>query len=91
MEFIIRENIIPFTNINLALFILCYFKPYSNYINYDYLYSISYCWNHIIFITFNGAYFIDNTTFKRMAIRKNCQCLFFTLEILFYIIYHFYM
>jgi len=70
MEFIIRENIIPFTNINLALFILCYFKPYSNYINYDYLYSICYCWNHIIFITFNGAYFIDSTTFKRMAIRK---------------------
>jgi len=70
MEFIIRENIIPFTNINLALFILCYVKPYNNYINYDYLYSISYCWNHIIFFTFNGAYFIDNTTFKRMAIRK---------------------
>jgi hypothetical protein len=70
MEFIIRENIIPFTNINLALFILCYFKPYYNYINYDYLYSICYCWNYIIFFTFNGAYFIDNTTFKRMAIRK---------------------
>jgi hypothetical protein len=70
MEFIIRENIIPFTNINIALFILCYFKPYNDYIKYDYLYSISYCWNHIIFITFNGAYFIDNTTFKRMAIRK---------------------
>jgi hypothetical protein len=70
MEFIIREHIIPFTNINLALFILCYFKPYNNYITYDYLYSISYCWNHIIFITFNGAYFIDSTTFKRMAIRK---------------------
>jgi len=70
MEFIIRENIIPFTNINLALFILCYFKPYNNYIKYDNLYSISYCWNHIIFITFNGAYFIDNTTFRRMAIRK---------------------
>jgi hypothetical protein len=50
MEFIIRENIIPFTNINLALFILCYFKPYSNYINYYYLYSICYCWNHIIFL-----------------------------------------
>jgi hypothetical protein len=70
MEFIIREHIIPFTNINLALFILCYFKPYNNYITYDYLYSISYCWNHIIFFTFNGAYFIDSTTFKRMAIRK---------------------
>jgi hypothetical protein len=70
MEFIIRENIIPFTNINIALFILCYVKPYNEYIDYDYLYSISYCWNHIIFITFNGAYFIDNTTFKRMAIRK---------------------
>ena len=40
MEFIIRENIIPFTNINIALFILCYFKPYYNYINYNYLYSI---------------------------------------------------
>jgi hypothetical protein len=70
MEFIIRENIIPFTNINLALFILCYFKPYNNYITYNYLYSICYCWNYIIFFTFNGAYFIDNTTFKRMAIRK---------------------
>jgi len=70
MEFIIRENIIPFTNINLALFILCYFKPYSIYIDYDYLYSICYCWNYIIFFTFNGAYFIDNTTFKRMAMRK---------------------
>jgi hypothetical protein len=76
MEFIIREHIIPFTNINLALFILCYFKPYSNYINYinyinyDNLYSISYCWNHLIFFTFNGAYFMDNTSFKRMAIRK---------------------
>jgi hypothetical protein len=70
MEFIIRENIIPFTNINLALFIVCYFKPYNIYISYDYLYSICYCWNYIIFFTFNGAYFIDNTTFKRMAIRK---------------------
>lgn len=84
MEFIIRENIIPFTNINLALFILCYFKPYINYvnyINYDNLYSISYCWNHIIFFTFNGAYFMDNTSFKRMVLEKNYQCLFFTLEI----------
>jgi hypothetical protein len=36
MEFIIRENIIPFTNINLALFALCYFKPYNIYIDYDY-------------------------------------------------------
>jgi hypothetical protein len=66
-EFIIRENIIPFTNINLALFALCYFKPF---INYDYLYSICYCWNHIIFFTFNAAYFMDNTSFSRMAIRK---------------------
>ena len=39
MEFIIRENIIPFTNINLALFALCYYKPYINYINYDNLYK----------------------------------------------------
>ena len=70
MEFIIRENIIPFTNINLALFTLCYFKPHSNYIDYDYLYSISYCWNHLIFFTFNGAYIMDNTSFKRMAIRR---------------------
>ena len=73
MEFIIRENIVPFTNINLALFTLCYFKPYNNcknYINYDYLYSICYCWNFIIFFTFNGAYFMDNTCFRRMAIRK---------------------
>jgi hypothetical protein len=71
MEFIIRENIIPFTNINLALFTLCHLKPYNNYIDYDYLYSICYCWNHLIFFTFNGAYFMDNTSFKRMAIRKN--------------------
>ena len=70
MEFIIRENIIPFTNINLALFTLCYYKPYANYITYDYLYSISYCWNHIIFFTFNAAYLMDNTSFKRMAIRR---------------------
>jgi hypothetical protein len=70
MEFIIRENIIPFTNINLALFALCYFKPKSYYIDYDFLYSISYCWNHLIFFTFNGAYFMDNTSFKRMAIRR---------------------
>jgi hypothetical protein len=70
MEFIIRENIIPFTNINLALFALCYFKPKSYYIDYDFLYSISYCWNYLIFLTFNGAYFIDSTSFKRMAIRK---------------------
>lgn len=70
MEFIIREKIIPFTNINLALFALCYFKPKSYYIDYDFLYSISYCWNYLIFFTFNGAYFIDSTTFKRMAIRK---------------------
>ena len=70
MDFIIRENIIPFTNINLALFTLCYFKPYNNYIDYDYLYSICYSWNHIIFLTFNGAYFMDNTSFKRMAIRR---------------------
>jgi hypothetical protein len=70
MEFIIREHIIPFTNINLALFILCYLKPYNNYIDYNYLYSISYCWNYMIFFTFNGAYLVDNTTFQRMAIRK---------------------
>ena len=70
MEFIIREHVIPFTNINLALLILCYFKPYNNYIDYNYLYSISYCWNYMIFITFNGAYLVDSTTFKRMAIRK---------------------
>jgi hypothetical protein len=70
MEFIIREKIIPFTNINLALFVLCYFRPRLYYINYDFLYSISYCWNYVIFFTFNGAYFIDSTTFKRMAIRK---------------------
>jgi len=71
MKFIIRENIIPFTNFNLVLFALCYFKPFTNYVSYDYLYSINYSWNHIIFFTFNGAYFIDNTSFKRMAIRKN--------------------
>lgn len=70
MDYIIRENIIPFTNINLALFALCYFEPYSKYIDYDYLYSVSFCWNHLIFFTFNAAYFIDNTSFKRMAIRK---------------------
>ena len=70
MEFIIREKIIPFTNINLALFALCYFRPRPYYIDYDFLYSISYCWNYLIFLTFNGAYFIDSTTFKRMAIRK---------------------
>lgn len=70
MEFIIREKIIPFTNINLALFALCYFRPIPYYIDYDFLYSISYCWNYLIFLTFNGAYFIDSTTFKRMAIRK---------------------
>ena len=70
MEFIIREKIIPFTNINLALFALCYFKPKSYYIDYDFLYSISYCWNYLIFFTFNGAYLVDNTSFKRMAIRK---------------------
>lgn len=70
MEFIIREKIIPFTNINLALFALCYFRPRPYYIDYDFLYSISYCWNYLIFFTFNGAYFIDRTTFKRMAIRK---------------------
>lgn len=70
VEFIIRDKVIPFTNFNLALFALCYFKPYSNYINYDYLYSISYCWSHLIFITFNGAYFIDNSSFRRITIRK---------------------
>ena len=70
MEFIIREKIIVFTNINLALFALCYFRPTPYYIDYDLLYSISYCWNYLIFFTFNGAYFIDSTTFKRMAIRK---------------------
>ena len=70
VEFIIRDKVIPFTNFNLALFALCYFKPYVNYIDYDYLYSLSYCWNHLIFFTFNGAYFIDNTCFRRMAIRR---------------------
>jgi len=67
---IINEKIVVFTNINLALFALCYFKPRPQYINYDFLYSISYCWNYLIFFTFNGAYFIDNTCFLRMAIRK---------------------
>ena len=70
MQYMIRENIICFTHINSLLFILCYFKPYSDYVNYDYLYSISYCWNYLIFFTFNGANIIDNTCFKRMAIRK---------------------
>lgn len=70
MEFIIRDKVIPFTNFNLALLALCYIKPYINYINYDYLYSISYCWTHLIFITFNAAYFIDNSSFRRMTIRK---------------------
>ena len=70
IEFIIRDKVIPFTNFNLALFALCYFKPYVNYIDYDYLYSINYCWTHLIFFTFNAAYLIDNTSFTRMAIRK---------------------
>jgi hypothetical protein len=69
-EYIIRENIICFTHINTLLFTLCYFKPYSNYLDYDNLYSISYCWNCLIFVSFNGANIIDNTCFKRMAIRK---------------------
>ena len=70
VEFIIRDKVIPFTNFNLALFALCYFKPYVNYIDYDYLYSINYCLTHLIFITFNAAYFIDNSSFRRMTIRK---------------------
>ena len=69
-EYFIRENIICFTHINSLIFTLCYFRPYSNYINYDYLYSLSYCWNCLIFITFNVANIIDKTCFKRMAIRK---------------------
>ena len=83
MKFVIRENIFVFTNINLLLFALCYYRPiisyinYINYINYDYLYSICYCWNYIIFLTFNGAYCMDNTCFKRMAQRKNMSSLIF--------------
>ena len=69
-EYFIRENIICFTHINSLIFALCYFKFYNNYINYDNLYSISYCWNCLIFVSFNSANIIDNTCFKRMAIRK---------------------
>ena len=72
MDFIIRENIIPFTNINLALFTLCYFKPHGNYINYNNLYSICYCWNHIIFFTFN-SYIMKIELYDFL---KNCSTLF---------------
>jgi len=74
---ILKEKIVVFTNINLALFALCYFKPTTHYINYDFLYGISYCWNYLIFFTFNGAYFIDKTCFTRMAIRKKLSLLTF--------------
>ena len=80
---IAKDRFGVFTNINLALFALCYFKPatnyinYINYINYDFLYSICYCWNYLIFFTFNGAYFIDNTCFRRMAQRQNISLLTF--------------
>ena len=66
-----------FTHINLALFALCYFKPSLHYINYDFLYSICFCWNYLIFFTFNGAHFIDNTCFRRIAQRHNISLLTF--------------
>jgi hypothetical protein len=74
---IVKDRFGVFTNINLALFMLCYFKPKADYIHYDFLYSISYCWNYLIFFTFNGAYFIDNTCFRRMALRQNISLLTF--------------
>ena len=73
----INEKVNVFTNYNIVLFILCYYKPYSSYINtiliinYDFLYSICFCWNYLIFFTFNSAYFIDNSCFVRIAKRKN--------------------
>ena len=75
----INEKVNAFTNINIILFTLCYYKPYFSYninnnisiINYDFLYSICFCWNYLIFFTFNGAYFIDDTCFIRMAKKKN--------------------
>ena len=74
---IIRERIVVFTNINLALCVLIYYKPMFAYVDYDFLYSICYCWNYLIFFTFNGAYFVDNSCFRRLARRKNMSMLAF--------------
>lgn len=79
----LKGKINVFTNYNIVLFILCYYRPEIYYIsdinndniitiiNYDFLYSICFCWTYLIFFTFNGAYIIDNTCFIRMAKKKN--------------------
>lgn len=68
----INKNVNVFTNYNIILFTLSYYRPkiYNNNVNYDFLYSICFHWNYLIFFTFNSAYFIDNTCFIRMAKRK---------------------
>lgn len=81
-----KGKINAFTNLNIILFILCYYRPKIYYIsnisdiinnntiliiNYDFLYSICFCWTYLIFFTFNSAYIIDNTCFIRMAKKKN--------------------
>ena len=67
---VIKNYRIVFTDFNVTLFVLCHYRPYNHLINYDFLYSISFCLNYLIFVTFNGVYFIDNTSFTRFAQKK---------------------
>lgn len=67
---VIKNYRIVFTDFNVTLFVLCHYRPYNHLINYDFLYSISFCLNYLIFVTFNGVYFIDNTIFTRFAQKK---------------------
>lgn len=68
----VRTKVNAFTNYNVFTFLYCIY--YSNYGN---LYSICYCWNYLIFFSFNGAYFIDKTCFKRLAYKKKVSLITF--------------
>lgn len=68
----IKYKINAFTNYNIVTFLYCIY--YSNCEN---IYSICYCWNYLIFFTFNGTYFLDKTCFKRLAHKKNINLLTF--------------
>jgi hypothetical protein len=70
--FFLKTKVNVFTNYNIATLLYCIY--YSNYEN---IYSICYCWNYLIFFTFNGTYFLDKTCFKRLADKKNISLLTF--------------
>ncbi len=70
--FFLKTKVNVFTNYNIATLLYCIY--YSNYEN---IYSICYCWNYLIFFSFNGTYFLDKTCFKRLADKKKVSLITF--------------